>query len=160
MKQAVGERIFWVALVLASFGACTRQSPQQPLAQDAQIIKSQPLPVDEAPAPGGEPCGAIKCAANEVCCNQSCGICTPAGGVCTQQFCEPEPVTQGGSSVCKVDADCVATSDYCTGCNCRALGPKQQLPACAGPGVRCFADPCLNKTAVCKAGHCEIVSKS
>jgi hypothetical protein len=32
-------------------------------------------------------CGPTNCLSGEVCCNQSCGICTPAGGVCTQQMC-------------------------------------------------------------------------
>jgi hypothetical protein len=33
------------------------------------------------------PCGASSCGAGEYCCNESCGICAPEGGVCTQQFC-------------------------------------------------------------------------
>jgi hypothetical protein len=33
------------------------------------------------------PCGASTCASGEFCCNESCGICAPEGGVCTQQFC-------------------------------------------------------------------------
>jgi hypothetical protein len=39
----------------------------------------------------GEPCGAAVCGAEEYCCNESCGICAPEGGVCTQQFCGSEP---------------------------------------------------------------------
>lgn len=35
----------------------------------------------------GEPCGPVTCAAGEVCCNASCGICTPPGYFCTQQAC-------------------------------------------------------------------------
>jgi hypothetical protein len=35
----------------------------------------------------GEPCGKVTCAAGTVCCNASCGICTPPGGSCTKQFC-------------------------------------------------------------------------
>lgn len=38
------------------------------------------------PAPG-EACGPVNCAAGEVCCNFSCGICTQPGGFCTQQAC-------------------------------------------------------------------------
>jgi len=34
-----------------------------------------------------EVCGGNTCAADEFCCNESCGICAPTGGVCTQQFC-------------------------------------------------------------------------
>jgi hypothetical protein len=39
------------------------------------------------PQGGGEPCGNGTCGANEYCCNASCGICAPVGGVCTQQAC-------------------------------------------------------------------------
>ena len=35
-------------------------------------------------------CGGNTCASGEYCCNESCGICAPEGGVCTQQVCEPE----------------------------------------------------------------------
>lgn len=37
----------------------------------------------------GTPCGPGRCAAGQVCCNESCGICTEPGGFCTQQICEP-----------------------------------------------------------------------
>ena len=36
----------------------------------------------------GEVCGDIVCPDGELCCNASCGICTPPGGVCTQQACD------------------------------------------------------------------------
>jgi hypothetical protein len=39
--------------------------------------------------PAGEACGPTTCASGEVCCNASCGICTPPDGFCTQQACEP-----------------------------------------------------------------------
>lgn len=35
----------------------------------------------------GEPCGDHLCAEGQVCCNQSCGICTPPGGVCIKEVC-------------------------------------------------------------------------
>jgi hypothetical protein len=31
------------------------------------------------------------CAANEYCCNESCGICSPLDGTCTQQQCDIQP---------------------------------------------------------------------
>jgi hypothetical protein len=105
------------------------------------------------PAPTGSvACGPRTCPAGQVCCNESCGICTEPGGFCTQQFCEPE----GG---CKQDADCRTFSDYCTGCDCRALGKNEKDPTCGGPGVRCLADPCRDKTAVCKDGKCAVASR-
>jgi hypothetical protein len=35
----------------------------------------------------GVTCGNKTCASGDVCCNESCGICTPPDGVCTQQIC-------------------------------------------------------------------------
>lgn len=36
-----------------------------------------------------ETCGNTTCPENQVCCNPSCGICTPPGGGCTYQLCVP-----------------------------------------------------------------------
>jgi hypothetical protein len=36
---------------------------------------------------GGEQCGNRTCPADQVCCNASCGICTPKGGACIQIAC-------------------------------------------------------------------------
>lgn len=33
-------------------------------------------------------CGDSTCGSGEFCCNESCGICAPEGGFCTQQFCD------------------------------------------------------------------------
>lgn len=150
------------------------------------------------------PCGPSACGNGEVCCNASCGICTPPDGVCTQQACAPNrqclenalcirgfhwsprkcmcipDVPQPpcidtvlcirGShwspsqcmcvpdGQCTTDSDCRLFSDYCTGCDCRALSMGDADPTCAGPGVRCFADPCINQTAVCVNGRCAPVS--
>jgi hypothetical protein len=37
---------------------------------------------------GGVACGPATCGADEVCCNESCGICTAPGDTCTTQACE------------------------------------------------------------------------
>jgi hypothetical protein len=99
---------------------------------------------------GGPACGPVQCGKGTVCCNDSCGICTPPGGGCTKQLCPKDPVPVA----CSTDSDCKVEADYCTGCDCRALGVKQSLPACPGPGVACLVDPCLNKTARCVNGGC------
>jgi hypothetical protein len=43
---------------------------------------------------GGGQCGSNFCTGKTFCCNESCGICAPIGGGCTQQVClraeEPE----------------------------------------------------------------------
>lgn len=36
----------------------------------------------------GTTCGPSLCTGGTVCCNRSCGICTPPGGMCIQIFCE------------------------------------------------------------------------
>jgi hypothetical protein len=36
---------------------------------------------------GSQACGRSTCAAGSVCCNASCGVCTPPGTFCTQQAC-------------------------------------------------------------------------
>lgn len=56
-----------------------------------------------------------------------------------------------------MDADCRLFSDYCTGCDCRALAPGASDPKCKGPGVRCIADPCGRKRAACMEGTCVAV---
>jgi len=57
---------------------------------------SQQAPETEKPATQeqslGQPCGSNSCSSGEFCCNESCGICAPKGGSCTQQICEPGPV--------------------------------------------------------------------
>jgi hypothetical protein len=102
---------------------------------------------------GGVACGKAKCAGGQVCCNASCGICTPPGGVCTQQVC-----TDSAPGSCRTDADCRLFSDYCTGCDCRALPPGAPDPTCPGPGVQCFVNPCMGKIAVCKSGACAVAT--
>jgi len=57
---------------------------------------------------------------------------------------------------CTTDADCRTEADYCTGCDCLALSTNETVPACEGPGVKCFMDPCTAKTAACVSGQCVI----
>jgi hypothetical protein len=60
----------------------------------------------------------------------------------------------GASTACTQDKECQILSDYCTGCDCRALGAKESLPKCGGPGVNCLVDPCRGKVAACLQGAC------
>lgn len=117
-------------------------------------------------------CGSNMCRNGDVCCNESCGICAPPGGSCTQQVCGPTPpcvdtvlcirgfhwsptqcaCVPDGS--CVTDDDCRLIPDFCTGCDCRALSVQEPDPTCPGPGVRCFADPCMSLKAMCLHGQC------
>lgn len=98
-------------------------------------------------------CGTSLCKGNEFCCNESCGICAPRGGVCTQVQCghAPDPLAQ-----CLVDADCRTVSSYCDGCQCLAVGAHAPDPSCHAAIVACFVDPCLHKQPVCIAGVCRL----
>lgn len=133
----------WVA-------AATDPSPQGGVGRPVHAAEPKGSADERANKGTGAECGGKRCAPGEVCCNKSCGICTPPGGVCTQELCEQAP------STCSKDADCRAFSDYCTGCDCRALLKSEGDPKCSGPGVRCVADPCRDKSAVCRAGRCAI----
>lgn len=116
---------------------------------------AQPPATDAGNATGPK-CGTTTCAAGMTCCNASCGICAPPNGACIQIACDPKPPVGGA---CRTDADCRLFDDYCTGCDCRALAKGEPDPKCAGPGVRCFAQPCMNKVAACQNGRCAVVAK-
>lgn len=125
------------------------------------------------------PCGDELCRGNEVCCDEVCSVCTHRGHACpprsacaaprpcletalcirgfhwSPQLCVCIPdVDSRNPDVCTTDADCRLFADYCTGCDCRSLSADEPDPTCSGPGVRCFADPCLRKTAICVEGRC------
>ena len=112
---------------------------------------------------GGGPgvrCGDGRCGAGEVCCNASCGICTPPDGVCTQQVCEVESGggRGGGRAECQTNDDCRTFSNYCDGCSCDALAVDARDPRCRGDIVYCFAEPCMDSVAVCDSGRCVLSS--
>ncbi len=125
---------------------------------------------------GATPCGVALCEHGDVCCNASCGICTAPGEGCSQEVCAPDRCAEHSacdpdfhwsaercacvaneSGSCRDSSDCELLSDYCSGCDCRALAADDPQPGCGLPGVRCFADPCLNQRAACVGGRCEVV---
>jgi hypothetical protein len=105
----------------------------------------------------GVVCGNTTCARGEVCCNASCGICTPPEGACIQIACDPPSPPAGA---CRSDSDCRTFADYCAGCDCRALSICEKGPACSGAAVQCFADACLDNEAFCDAGRCALRAPS
>lgn len=107
---------------------------------------------------GGAPCiSTTSCGKDEVCTTED-GVCkAPPGcgpGVGCPAVCygNCRPASAGGA--CMRDDDCQLASDYCTGCDCRALAKGETLPKCPGPGVQCLVDPCERLTAVCVNGKC------
>lgn len=57
------------------------------------LAERDALPIARAQATAPYPsqnvaiCGETACAQGEFCCNESCGICAPVNGSCTQQVC-------------------------------------------------------------------------
>ena len=105
----------------------------------------------------------VPCASSDACrpnefCTTETGACNRPpgcgrGDICPAVcygVCRPRRVE------CRRDADCRTFSDYCTGCDCRALANREADPVCPGPGVQCFVEPCFNQRAVCVAGQCEL----
>jgi hypothetical protein len=72
---------------------------------------------------------------------------------------EPADARHAGGA-CVTDADCRLVDDYCTGCDCRALGRTDPDPTCSGPGVQCLVAPCASKKPACQAGQCAAASVS
>lgn len=96
------------------------------------------------------------CGPSDLCAAVCYGLCTPKT---TAQLVPKEvvpPATGAKGAACKSDADCVLFSNYCTGCDCRALGRDEGTPKCAGPGVRCLVDPCMKRHAACVEGRCSV----
>lgn len=80
----------------------------------------------------------------------SAGGDSAAPGVAGRDATAGEPAKQS----CESNADCRMEADYCTGCDCVALGPGERVRACSGPGVNCLVDPCGRKSALCVRGKC------
>lgn len=114
----------------------------------------QPPARDVGVRSSGSPCGASRCEISDYCCNESCGICAPRGGLCFQRQCGPTPTML---SQCVVDAECRAISSYCDGCQCVPAGELDPDPSCHGPLVACILDPCRAKHPACVNGGCALV---
>lgn len=149
-----------LALVLCTAAACTKNS------------KTPSPPAVEAAEDGGED-GPKACASTDECepgqrCTTDHGACSKPpgcqpGDICAQVcygVCTSTVTTIPPPGACEKDEDCRAFSDYCTGCDCRPLSRQQLDPKCPGPGVRCVADPCLNRGAVCKSGKCALTDRA
>ncbi|KAL7572855.1 hypothetical protein ACA910_014702 [Epithemia clementina (nom. ined.)] len=68
--------------------------PSSAVEVSSQGIDSTPSPsVSSMPSLGDDvdgdaiPCGSTSCLAEEVCCSESCGVCTKPGEACTDQDC-------------------------------------------------------------------------
>jgi hypothetical protein len=106
-------------------------------------IDGGPIGYDVGPVlDGGSPvpCGPTACAAGMVCCNASCGICTPPGGTCSALACldagPPPPQSCGGfgGATCPAGQFCdYPLSEMCGAAD--GTGICQPIPdLCADPG--------------------------
>src|SRR5207302_1784957 len=108
-------------------------------------------------------CGPNVCGMGEYCCNDSCGICAPLGGACTQQLCSACASTTPGQPMggcppgtqCDNNGHCVpvmgqtcgpttcGTDQYCCNASCGVCAPiggacPQVACASCGPnGATC-----------------------
>lgn len=96
------------AIVAALFSACSSSNT-----------------VDRPDGSQGEPCGAVTCDVDQVCCNASCGICAPPGVSCTTVECEPPdecaPMDASPVELCEVLLGYAYDGEACvslTGCSC------------------------------------------
>jgi hypothetical protein len=73
-------------------GFCTQQACLTPdtssTSQTDTEVSTPGAQEDRSTGPASSrQCGPTTCSGDTQCCNPSCGICVPPGGVCTQQFC-------------------------------------------------------------------------
>ncbi|KAK4442917.1 hypothetical protein QBC34DRAFT_222647 [Podospora aff. communis PSN243] len=75
-----------------SCGICT--APGMMCTQQVCTDKPDPIVEPKPPQPTRNPgkgqgpkCGSGRCDGGQVCCNDSCGICTPPGGACIALYC-------------------------------------------------------------------------
>lgn len=126
-----------------------------------------------APTPQAAPvaCGAVMCAADQVCCNPFCGICTAPGERCSQVRCgEPTLPSSAlcGQNTCNVGQVCCnpscgictlpgesCSSQVCQGpvvpgvvpcgmntCNTGQVCCNPSCGICTAPGESCSPEPC------------------
>jgi len=81
----------------------------------------------------GQACGKNTCAAGQVCCNASCGICTEPGGVCIQLACDDDDKPTCAATTCPVGQECVE-------------GPNGAECKDPGGSASCAATLCLEGT--------------
>jgi hypothetical protein len=122
-------------------------------------VPAGPSSVSPGPIVAASPlCGDRSCPAGTVCCNASCGICTPPGGTCPQGYCGAPnlPVSvQCGMNTCNVgEVCCNASCGICTraGESCS----QQRCEGLQNPvSVQCGMNTC-NVGQVCCNASCGI----
>jgi hypothetical protein len=145
-----------------STGERARMSAQAMMRADHESLSDPNVPGPLSSTEGasregdnhGTPCGPSRCKAGQFCCNESCGLCAPHGGVCLQRQCGPSSVAL---TECTSDSDCRAFSSYCDGCQCLGCGLLDPDPSCHATMVACILDPCHHQHPACLEGVCAVV---
>ncbi len=89
-------------------------------------------------------CGANTCAIDEVCCNESCGICASEGEACIALEC-------GETTVCGTET-CDGALSCCTDCDGEAYACPDAFGAC--PALDCGGNgPTCSDGRSCKSGE-------
>lgn len=121
-------------LLLAGFlgiSACSRgNAPSQGEPSATPSTGEEALEAVE-PSPLGPECGRTSCNVGDVCCNASCGICTPPDGMCTQQVClEEEPAAGEPTGITCVNVRC-ASGTHCEMVEVQCIrAPCNPVPQC------------------------------
>ncbi len=110
----------------------------------------------EETLPKGPECGRTSCKVGDVCCNASCGICTPPDGMCTQQVCvEEEPAEGEPEGLTCANFRC-ATGTHCEMVEVQCVrAPCRPVPQCApdkppsSAGVSCGLNTCAPGQECC-----------
>ncbi len=131
---------------------------------DVQCVRAPCPPIEQCvlDSIGGTACGDTSCAQGLVCCNASCGICTPPDGACIQIACEPEPdpTVTCANVRCIAGTTCVETPEgpQCqpneeNPCNLADCAPNTICKAVDGEAV---CEPVDVEPASCAATLCPV----
>ena len=98
---------------------------------------------------GGVKCGSKTCPSGEVCCNASCGVCTPPGFACDAIACVPN-AADAGSGPCIDNVACIKGTTWSpTQCKC--------VPNAADAGRMCADIVFCISGSVWSATECKCV---
>ena len=130
MTYHLASRAVWLSAVLWLVPACSSTHVQ--LGSDDTRVR----------------CGTAVCDADEVCCNESCGICTPPGAGCVQVTCEPDAGTACGGEACGRGDRCCTDCDGRSFCSSDVCPDLDECPA-DPPYERCDEDNDCGSGAQC-----------
>ncbi len=128
------------SLAIAALAGCASASDE--VVDTAADVAGEGTTETQTSASTVDPCAAVRCMEGTHC------VALGRRAVCVRD-----------PGRCSSDADCRLIDNYCGGCKCDALPKDRRDPVCTDGGlVACFAQPCMQKTAVCSRGFCVVSS--